>query len=71
MLKKRLSYRESAVLGRALNVEEARQFQQMARRISAILLMGPKLDANYRAIAAEAFPWPRPGKINPETIPLW
>ena len=30
----------------------------MVRRIAAILLLHPALDANYRAVKAEAYAWP-------------
>ena len=31
----------------------------MARRIAAIALMEPALDANYRAVRDNTWPWPR------------
>ncbi len=49
VLKKWLSYRERGVLGRALTPDEAREAPAMARRIAAILLLGPRLDASYAA----------------------
>jgi len=49
VMKKWLSYRERALLGRSLTVEEVREVTHMARRIAAILLLAPALDANYRA----------------------
>ena len=52
VLKKWLSYRELSLLGRALHPEEAAYFAQVVRRIAAILLVGPALDANYGAIVA-------------------
>jgi hypothetical protein len=54
VLKKWLSYREFDLLGRALSAEEAAYFSQVVRRISAILLMGPELDANYQSIVPTA-----------------
>jgi Type ISP C-terminal specificity domain len=48
VIKKWLSYRESDVLGRSLTKEEAREVTSTARRIAALLLMGPALDANYQ-----------------------
>jgi len=54
VIKKWLSYRERAVLGRALKPEEVAYVSQMVRRIAAILLMGPALDANYAAAKANA-----------------
>jgi hypothetical protein len=58
VMKKWLSYREYELLGRALTSDEAREVMNMTRRIAALLLLGPALDANYRAAAAEAHPWP-------------
>jgi hypothetical protein len=49
VIKKWLSYRERELLNRSLTVEEARYVTEMARRIAAILLLSPALDANYRA----------------------
>ena len=57
VIKKWLSYREHAVLGRALKPEEAIYVSEMVRRIAAILLMGPALDANYADCKAAAVPW--------------
>jgi hypothetical protein len=58
VLKKWLSYREAALLGRPLKPEEAGYFRDVARRIAAILLLGPQLDANYEAIRDNAIVWP-------------
>jgi hypothetical protein len=58
VIKKWLSYREHALLGRALSVEEARYLTEMARRIAAILLLGPALDENYEAVKRETWAWP-------------
>ena len=49
VIKKWLSYREKELLDRSLSVEEARYITEMARRIAAILLLSPVLDANYSA----------------------
>ncbi|MGH9686428.1 MAG: type ISP restriction/modification enzyme [Candidatus Acidiferrales bacterium] len=57
VIKKWLSYREQKILGRALTKDEVRYVQEMARRIAAILLMEPELDANYEAIKANSFRW--------------
>jgi hypothetical protein len=54
VIKKWLSYRERSVLGRSLKLDEALYVSQMIRRIAAILMVGPALDANYRACAADA-----------------
>jgi hypothetical protein len=66
VLKKWLSYREftpepsSPLLHRALHPEEAAYFAQVVRRIAAILLMGPALDASYQAILPTATGLPAP-----------
>jgi hypothetical protein len=54
VLKKWLSYREYPLLGRPLHDDEAKYFAQVVRRITAILLMDPALDANYAAILPTA-----------------
>jgi hypothetical protein len=59
VIKKWLSYREQRVLGRDLTLDEALYVGEMVRRIAAILLFGPQLDASYHAIAADPYPWPR------------
>lgn len=58
VIKKWLSYREHELLGRALTTEEAREVTNMARRVAAILLLEPSLDANYRAVREDAYAWP-------------
>lgn len=57
VIKKWLSYREKKLLGRPLTKEEVRYFQEMARRIAAILLLEPALDSNYRSVKEHTFPW--------------
>ncbi len=52
VIKKWLSYREQKLLGRPLIHDEAREVQHMARRIAAIVLLEPELDANYCAVKA-------------------
>ncbi len=53
VIKKWLSYRESAVLGRALTLDEAaRALPATVRRIAALLLLAPALDAHYHAVCA-------------------
>ena len=59
VMKKWLSYREHSLLGRPLAVVEARYVSEMTRRIAAILLLGPALDANYERVKADTFAWPR------------
>jgi hypothetical protein len=58
VMKKWLSYREKALLGRALSIDEVTEVTHMARRIAALLLLQPALDANYRAVKAAAYSWP-------------
>ena len=58
VLKKWLSYREEKVLGRALRPEEAREVMSIARRLTALTLLQPALDANYRHAAEHTWPWP-------------
>ena len=58
MLKKWLSYRERPILGRPLTVDEVAHVRETARRIAALLLLGPELDANYATITANPLPWP-------------
>ena len=57
VLKKWLSYREHALLGRALTADEARELTHNARRIAALLLLQPMLDQNYAAVKAAAARW--------------
>ena len=45
-------------LGRALTTDEAREMTHMARRLAAIVLLYPALDANYLAVKQAAVPWP-------------
>lgn len=54
VIKKWLSYREERVLGRSLKPDEIAYVSAMVRRIAAILLLGPALDANYTALKASA-----------------
>ncbi|MFO8009039.1 MAG: type ISP restriction/modification enzyme [Candidatus Brocadiia bacterium] len=58
VIKKWLSYRENRVLGRALTKEEVRYVTEMARRIAAILLLAPELNANYHAVTGDTYDWP-------------
>ena len=61
VIKKWLSYRERDLLGRPIKVDEVREVTNIARRIAAILLLGPALDANYEAVKANTYDWPREG----------
>ena len=62
VIKKWLSYREKELLGRSLSVDEARYVTEMARRIAAILLLGPALDSSYRVVKANTFDWGQAAK---------
>ena len=66
VMKKWLSYREHRVLGRALKPEELTEVQNMARRIAALILLQPKLDANYALVIADIYPFPRVTTLLPE-----
>lgn len=57
VIKKWLSYRERALLGRDLKPEEARYVTEMVRRIAALVLMQPELDANYELVKADTWKW--------------
>jgi len=57
IIKKWLSYRESGLLGRDLKPEEARYVTEMVRRIAAILLLQPALDANYQEAKEHPYTW--------------
>ena len=48
-------------MGRALKTDEAREVTNMARRIAAIILLQPALDANYQAVKASTYAWPTAG----------
>ncbi len=61
VLKKWLSYREKSILGRGLRIEEVAHVRDTARRIAALLLLGPQLDANYAATVASGYALPNVG----------
>ena len=48
VMKKWLSYREYSFLKRPLALAEAEEVQAMARRLTALCLLQPELDVNYR-----------------------
>lgn len=68
VLKKWLSYREQALLGRPLTVDEVSYFTQVVRRIAALLLLGPQLDENYARVKADTYAWPATAP-NGESLP--
>ncbi|MBI4644562.1 MAG: N-6 DNA methylase [Deltaproteobacteria bacterium] len=55
VIKKWLSYREHDLLGRSLTQDEAREVMNMARRLAAILLMEPALNANYQTVKESCY----------------
>ena len=55
VLKKWLSYREAALLGRPLTADEALDFTKHVRRIAALLALHPQLDAHYVATTKATF----------------
>lgn len=57
VIKKWLSYREQELLGRSLKLEEVLEVTNMARRIAAILLLEPELNANYQTVKQSTYQW--------------
>ncbi len=57
VIKKWVSYRERNILGRGLTMNEARGVTEIARRISAILLLERELDTSYQAIKEATYQW--------------
>lgn len=58
VIKKWLSYREKTMLGRGLTTDEAEYVTEMVRRIAALILLQPELDANYAVLKGDTWPWP-------------
>jgi hypothetical protein len=58
VFKKWLSYREAIVLGRPLTLAEAHEATGIIRRIAAIIIIQPELDANYQTIREGSYTWP-------------
>ena len=56
VMKKWMSYREHALLGRDLSPDEAREVTAMARRLAALRFLEPALDASYQAVKGRASP---------------
>lgn len=57
VIKKWLSYREQRILGRDLQPREIELVSGIIRRITAILLLQPALDASYQSVKASPYPW--------------
>jgi hypothetical protein len=55
VIKKWLSYREKAVLGRDLRLEEALYVTDLIRRLAALVALQPALDAGYAAARDQAW----------------
>lgn len=66
VIKKWLSYRERSILGRGLKMEEADYVTDMARRLTALVLLQPRLDANYKAVKARTYKWPASAGVTQE-----
>jgi hypothetical protein len=58
VIKKWLSYRDKAILGRGLSAKEVEYVTEMARRVAAIILLHPALNANYESIKKNTWKWP-------------
>jgi hypothetical protein len=58
VIKKWLSYREKTLLGRPLTPDEVREVTHMARRLAAIVLTEPALNANYLSTKESVYTWP-------------
>jgi hypothetical protein len=52
-----LSYREKELLGRSLSVDEARYVNEIARRIAALMLLGPQLGESFRTVTKKPHTW--------------
>jgi len=61
VIKKWLSYRERKLLGRGLRPDEAKYVTEMVRRLAALRLLEPALDANYEAVKANTYAFPSAG----------
>lgn len=59
VIKKWLSYREKPLLGRPLNLDEAREITNLACRLPAVVLIEPALDANFQAVKRSTYSWPK------------
>ncbi len=57
VIKKWLSYRERDILGRAMKTKEVVELTAMVRRLIALVLLRPSLDANYCRVRDDSFPW--------------
>ena len=58
VIKKWLSYREEAILGRPLTKQEVRELTAKVRRLTALILLTDQLDTNYATCRDNAYTWP-------------
>jgi hypothetical protein len=58
VIKKWLSYREKSLLGRNLTPDEARYVTEVVGRISALMLLQPRLDEVYEQSKRASWRWP-------------
>ena len=58
VVKKWLSYRERKLLGRGLRPDEAKYVAEMVRRLAALRLLEPALDANYERVKEDTYAFP-------------
>ena len=58
VIKKWLSYREEAIIGRPLTKDEAREVTAMVRRLTTLILLSDQLDTNYSACRDRVYAWP-------------
>ena len=65
VVKKWLSYRERKLLGRGLRPDEAKYVTEMVRRLAALRLLEPALDANYERVKQNTYPFPTGGGTKP------
>ena len=70
VLRKWLSYREHAILGRPLTYVEARQFRSIVRRLTELVIMAPELDSNYRSATGSVDQEPLPELVAVEAEPI-
>ena len=57
VIKKWLSYRDHRVLGRALHLSEAREIENMVRRLTCLWALENTLNASYESCAANIWEW--------------
>lgn len=58
VLRKWLSYRDSAATGEPLSLAQVREFTDIVRRLTALLLLATVCDRHYEAARGDPWPWP-------------